>query len=1268
MMPNSDFIRKFQFVIFFILMIYPIGNFLQAETAGATDKEVKTGLTTVFTESNPNIIFVEGEEAVATNFDKEPKLNFGCSGQKTLQLNKSRDTEAGLTYYADYVFYTDEPGTYELWYGGTPPGPKETLLPSYGSPFEYVIDNAASGVSVYRENSVVMENYSPVYYWTVIGTEKLGAGEHSVRFNVKEKRRFDGKYFFYLDCFFFVRKDGGRRNPGKLLPEVFPKTLEEKRQNLAFRSIDDCMISIRDNPGTIAPLIEISRIYSLLGDNLSAIKFLKRAWNIDAEDQDVLLLLAKNDIWRGEITEGLDYYSELLSIDPSRLLLWLEAGKVAGWMGIYEESIDFFTQGLAKFPGNLDLLANLGLTYLWAGMKSEAEDTFKKARDLVKNDVKAQKQLGRTFMTAGYPDLAAELYADAIASAPADVESYLLLAGAYFVMNKNDDVTNVKSLIAKTFAPSERLTQYTNLFFQKLGLRDQAIANYEATLKTHQDDLALREMLSQAYYWRGRTRDAIFESLNLLAFYLFRDLSNSDKASFGYLEVIDRLEADSAFLESLKKNFEKTQRDLRLKTDEYNKALRTLADYRAKKKAAEDAGKKWSEPEMNPSETLAASEAELRRIVGEIDLLAQQYDRVAASVAKLTDQVKPFSDQNAEEEKSFQKRIEQIKWIYDRQSYEAELGDVAGRGFALARNVLARLSLANDSGSKALKQLELAKGVSNAPELEFSLVEAYIKEGELEKAAAVFDGAQDKLRAYAPYLADFISFVKSLGKTPSPGSVNVLADELPDRAKETESILSKIVRDSDGLLKTAQKAGASVLALYKQKMIRAFFAFEEETYLMRNELGDYFIKSDFTRAIIQYKRVLAIDPWDISALSRLGSAYDKAGEWQKAQEYYKRVFWADPTYENPAERYNKIAREHADSLNTSTSYLVDSGSTEWDAKALYEIELNELLGFSAEYKGWAKRVYLSTPLDPENTGEYTVQNLMLGLPISFANIGLKVTPQAGITATLNDVFYNTVFTRPATPVDFLTYGSYYPAIKVYFATDPERIMSANGNVSFDVYKETLGVTHVEPRIYEIGGDCNLNLSLKPLKTPVLKNLSARLYGEGHYLLDSTLSEGFNLIWAALAELSFAIISIEDPSINLSIFANAFYQDTTSPIDEASLAKYYMPQNVLITGGGLTFSSYFNSSENSVIGLGFAAGVFYAGQYENWIFNGEAPGYRNRLKIQADLNIEYTRDNATFYVKPEFVVTPNLVTSNFWDYWDFYVTAGINVNLPSLLAP
>ncbi len=204
-------------------------------------------ITPVLPQTGSSIIFIEGEDAVATNFNREPILNYSSSGFRTLQLNQSTGLQGDSVYYADYVFYVEEDAVYEFWYGGTPPGNKDELLPSFSSPFHYKLDSYYE-YDVYREDVDVVGGYAPAYYWNYVSDLTLTKGEHRITFEIPERRSFDGKFFFYLDNFFLVKKVNDVRVLEGSIPPVFPEDMDDRTMDFPFKSVEDYEILIRDNP------------------------------------------------------------------------------------------------------------------------------------------------------------------------------------------------------------------------------------------------------------------------------------------------------------------------------------------------------------------------------------------------------------------------------------------------------------------------------------------------------------------------------------------------------------------------------------------------------------------------------------------------------------------------------------------------------------------------------------------------------------------------------------------------------------------------------------------------------------------------------------------------------------------------------------------------------------------------------------------------------------------------------------------------------------
>jgi Flp pilus assembly protein TadD len=703
----------------------------QEPAAGAPDAS-RGKIEPVFPVENENLVFVEGEEAVSTNFAREPVLSYSCSGERTLQLNRAGGLEGVGSYYADYAFSAQSAGTYELWYGGTPPGPRDDLYPSYASPFQVTFDEGKK-IPVYRETVAVVGDYSPAYYWSYIGDVAIESGSHRVRFEVTEKRRVDGRYFFYLDCFFLVKKEAGRRLLAPPLPEVFPPNLDDRSRNTPFSAVDDYLIRVRDAPGSVEPYVELSKVYTMLGDYLNALKYLNRAALLEPANSQVLLLAAKNRIWKGDVAEGLKKYRELLAKEPMRRDLWNEAGKVAAWMGRYDESVDFYAGGLASFPKDPDLMVNLSLTLLWAGRVSEAERTAREVEDLAGSDGRLLVQLGRIYRVNGYPERALELFLRAESASPAGLEAYLLAADVQKVLGKTADVEKTEKLISDTFFPSPRLTAYLAEARERQGMKDRVMAEYRRRLAENPDDLALRQILAQTYFWNGKKAEAIEEYRHILANHEHRAFKDLEQRWSDLLLAMDRSYLLSDYLALAPEAAAKARAAIdgqaarvknalsaRQADDKAFQAARAEAEKRAEAGAKPEERARAEAAVQQAQDKLAAAEASLSTEEAALAARSAEARAVAAGFANALSLVSAGSEslsvlrqKDAAEQRTFSGLTKGNRWTWDRGGAIAELQRDAAHD-PLSRLVLAKLYLSARNAAAAQSLLAPADSASDA--------------------------------------------------------------------------------------------------------------------------------------------------------------------------------------------------------------------------------------------------------------------------------------------------------------------------------------------------------------------------------------------------------------------------------------------------------------------------------------------------------------------------------------------------------------------------
>ncbi len=492
-------------ILLFILQFIAAQDITPADKETALDLDANVEIlneaplvriTPVLPQTGSSVIFIEGEDAVATNFNREPILNYSSSGFRTLQLNQSTGLQGDSVYYADYVFYVEEDAVYEFWYGGTPPGNKDELLPSFSSPFHYKLDGYYE-YDVYREDVVVVGGYAPAYYWNYVSDLTLTKGEHRITFEIPERRSFDSKFFFYLDNFFLVKKVNDVRVLEGIIPAVFPEDMDDRTMDSPFKSIEDYEILIRDNPEQSWNYIEISMIYSLIGDYLSSLKNLRKALLLEPDDPYIMLLIAKNLIWKGSFQDGLYIYSDLLQLVPERIDILTEAGKVAAWTGQFEASKELFTGGVELYPENLSLQANLGITYLWSGDSFAAEKQFELVNNLAGDDLLLNKELAEIFEVNGYPDKSIDIYKKILTLYPGDLEIRFLLEDAYIQNNQRKNVDALRKNTAETFETSPEFEKVLQTFYNKQVMKEKVIADYEEELNNDPDNLILRKTLAE---------------------------------------------------------------------------------------------------------------------------------------------------------------------------------------------------------------------------------------------------------------------------------------------------------------------------------------------------------------------------------------------------------------------------------------------------------------------------------------------------------------------------------------------------------------------------------------------------------------------------------------------------------------------------------------------------------------------------------------------------------------------------------------------------
>ena len=1240
-----------------------------APAAAPQAAPAKGGLEPVFPPEIAGLSFAEGEDAVSTNMAVEPTLVFGCSGGRSLQLSAAGKLPGDRPFYAEYVLRVEEAGRYELWYGGTPPGPRDEFGVSLSSPVSVSLDGEAPR-RLYREDVKVVEQYAPAYYWVRAASFDLSQGSHVIRFEVSEKRRVDERWFFYLDACLLaspgaldeMRARGaaaasggaGQDSAAGAGSRRLPLDPSSRAIDKPFRSVEDYLAYIQANPGSIPAYLELSAIYSLSGDYLSALKTLSRAQAIAPKDPAVRLLVAKNRIWRGDVKEGLAAYSTYLQLRADDLAGYAEAGKVAAWSGRYPESAAFYNAGLAAFPGELGLRVNLGLTQLWASDVREAERNFAEAERGALKGGDSSLRLAEIYRGAGYADRALAFYEKAIAEHPEFLALYLGESEIYAGRGDAAAAESVMARISSVFAPSARLSSFLAAFAARRDLKAERIRALEASLAGKPDDLLLREELTRVYFWNGFKDKAVLQLESILAARLVLALDESDAAAPELAAVgasASALRADAALRLG---ELSRLELDAAAKAKAAAAAQAALSDWEKRKAAAEAAAAAVPPPKTPPKippaaegEALAASRDAAQAAFGDaVDALASAEARLQAlanRAAALREDFAPVTEREKKLQESHRAIVQASGWTWDPKAYAAELAGPAARGEAVAAYGQARTLAAAGDAKAALLALTGAGGPA------------------LEARRRAADYAL-RIRADYREAREVASRAAAAGEL-LPGSameaaagelalVDSAAEALPGTEAGTESTAR--LAAAQGALPALRKAAASAQAdlavlaqscavLSDQRVARTWRAFEEANASRRAELGAYYDGlGQAEKAALQYRRVLAVDPANLAAMYNLALAEDRRGDWRSAARLLRSVYSSDADYGNAASVYNRIERLRARGFDADVTLSADSNRLTYKAGGRLLLPISSLLALD-----------LKTGLDSVRESATGLPAFLAGrieaaAPISLASgksFGLVLRPAASFIGTSSD--YASAGGSAAAPADFLS------ALNLFTAGGGAAELRAgpfSGSLSYrwEPLPDTLNPSRFP--LYAHRGELSAGAYL-PMQG------AFRYFAPRLYLGANAVPEEGNYFGTALLEAIPAFRLSDSPWTNLGIPLDLVYEDALKPHNR----PYFAADGALTAKGGLLWQSTFAAAEGEALAATLQA---MGGLYQTGTFSGSPS---QNLYLQLYGRLEWLAEGATYWVGFEATGSGRFDTGNL-AYWSLSLMGGASTKQPRLIAP
>jgi tetratricopeptide (TPR) repeat protein len=1222
-----------------------------AETPALEPAPASSGV--IFPKEQPGLIYVEAEDAVSTNFAQEPTLDYSSSGQRMLQLNRFTALGAGQRYFAEYVFLVEEAGAYEFWIAGTPPGPRDQIFPSYVSPFRYAIDEEPE-VPVYREDVAVVEQFSATNFWYLTDRLELSEGVHRIRFIVDEKRRFDSKFYFFLDSFFLLA-DGTSIDP-ELVSDKFPADMEDRSIDNAYRSINEYEYLITQDPENIQVYLSIAQVYSLLGDYLNALKYLIRGLAYEPENAELLKLVAKNRIWKGDVIEGLAAFNRYFELYPEDVETIAEAAKIAAWTNRFTESYRLYAMGLEIEPDNFTLKVNLGLTYLWNSRIEEGLTVLRESLREAADDPDKLEELARVYLANSYPSYAVDVYQEAVRIYPRHLQFYLGLSEAYQADDRPAEAAEVVNSILSVLGENPLLEGYIEAYNVRQGLKDQVIQEYRDQLAANPDDLALRELLVQTLFWNGQRREAVEEYLNIMGNRLLREIRDMEDRSADLLALMDEM---YVYRNSLAGGVETVQ-GLRRGIQEANRGYLRLS---ANLQSLEDEGRRLAELEA-PSEAQTARLGELPDLISEArglrdregqalaDLMdgAEEYirrsERMAVRVAEIAGQMEPVRADAADEQERLANLSSQISWSWNREDSSAELERIRSSGNVLGDYLI--LSIARNRSASEIDPAQvslLEQRSQNFPDGRHLAAQLKLWSGESE--------VPDDYFRYGPELASRISSLvgeyEPMGLF-DPSLVDAAAlDDLDSRLVATAAANRGRAADLEGSLAEAHE-------LFDKRLIFAMYLFDTGTYLTRYQIGEYSLAlGEYDEAARQFRSVLRIDPYNANARFRLASVKQLAGDWSGAMDDYLQVYYADPGFENVRQLYNQLARENATVLQIQAQSLADSAR--WNNRLSFSLvsPVSTVLEFTAAYRVEDLRLHKPTAAG-ENPSTASLQTLEFSVPVSLGGISTRIRPAAGMTID-NRIFEDDYSDVPSPVLPENITGALFLSPILGLGTDTQL---GPVNIALDYRWYRLEDSFFIARDPALAHSASLTLGTYfgfPNRSS-LNSFGTRTYANARIVTQEL--KPANVLITAVQDLVLSTHVADSPWSNLDFVITASFEDST--LDDPQ-SDYYAPQNVLVGKFGVNFATWIGGLPNArVLGLMPRLAVGYFGE------NLGRDGAASSLLIDGGMKFEITQGTGSQYVElGTSLALGNDEAGNFaLGYFTFYANVGLYATFPTLL--
>ncbi len=906
-----------------------------------------------------NIIVIEGEDAITTNFAKEPTFNLDCSGQKALQLSTSKKPSLKRGYFAEYVFTNPQNRKYDLWIGVTPPGSRYSSKTGYASPFRWKLDDGKFTLAS-SENTKVGKYYAAGgFYWIRLSRGILTKGKHKLVIEVDQKRSSGWDYFLYIDSMIFIPVD---TNPKNFIPKV--KVFPKKRSRLKvfkLRSIQEYKRLRKRKRLSENELFTLANCYIWLFDYKKAIHVLNQLSFKYPRKVRYRILAAKSRAWSGKIDLAIRDYKRILVKFPRNTYVRKSMAIIAGWNNRYNEAIKQYKNIIRVDPNNIDAYLSIATVYSWSKRSKEALGWYEKASARFPNNVKVKMTLAKHYSWSGKMDAAIRELEKVIRIDKYNIKAYKQLAKFY---RWNNQPKKAKLVIKKLLARFKDPSVYKDMvavFDETEKNRLLAIKNYLAILKVNPENLSVRESLAKAYVWNNMGKEAVSEYKKIIDIRYYKKLIKTENDNKNLFVQYARLKIMEDWMKKVSPRLLRSVSDLEdiTKTDSKYKSIITRA---------------------------AKIQNYLKGKLNSYALLIRKNEGLLEKMAKLR--------------KSFLANIYKLGWTPEINSLISKSRDnIKLYKTIWPRKIIASMyTFLNRIGSSIDTYKDL--GIKRKPEISWILPILHIWNGNIKSAKNTLALLPPKIRGkvFSSVLADFLSIEGIKLDIKNSSGSGIL-----DPKKLRKKLLGMYIQI--GLFQNQLKSLYGLISsAINTELDYALFTQAKENTSLRKEIGNFNLREKkVADAIFQYEKVLKVLPGDSELKLLLSEIYGWDNKWKKSQKLLTSLLTYNPDNKTARNRYIDLNRNHAMNIHSDFKIIDDTGYNSTKINAGWSDYLGEIGKINLKYSfinqietaAVTNTSIQAYDLGADYKGNYTAHVLKGGIEFAFGK-NFSINPFASL--------------------------------------------------------------------------------------------------------------------------------------------------------------------------------------------------------------------------------------------------------------------------------